>query len=336
MLSRFSFFAASICVAASCIWLAVAERCPGQTANQAAPPQGLPAREAPRTLSPLHAFLGIDPMTGEFKPPSANAAGATPRVANQSATNLPTQPPVGANADKSAAATPPEIAADAAKAPTSNTESPPAQSPLRDMLARAAETGELPPGNTVIGDTTVDDLRAQITKAVEERDDTALAAALSRATGGAGYGELFPLVRYAQAATLLLLIYPLCIVLGAIYSAWAGRRQLVRTDRDRRHDARQLRRRLTLACSTAATIGLVWLAGENNFWWNEPRKLLAAIVGTTILMMASAGLRMAIRRATSDHAQRTIEDLRFQHAALCDEVKELRKRLQGDGIPETV
>ncbi len=145
-----------------------------------------------------------------------------------------------------------------------------------------------------------------------------------------------PGAKYVEAATLALFVYPLGIALGAIYSAWAGRRRHVRTERDRRHDARQLRRRLALAISTAATIGLFWWASEYNFWWSEPTKLLAAAAGLTVLVLLSAALRLIISRAANDYSRSTIEDLRCQHAALCDEVKELRKRLQGDGIPETI
>ena len=86
----------------------------------------------------------------------------------------------------------------------------------------------------------------------------------------------------------------------------------------------------------AGTIGLCWLAGENNFWLSDPRKLGAALVAATVLMLVSAGLRTLIRRSANDYARKTIEDLRCQHAAISQEVKELRKRLQGEGIPETV
>ena len=68
----------------------------------------------------------------------------------------------------------------------------------------------------------------------------------------------------------------------------------------------------------------------------DPRKLGAALVAATVLMLVSAGLRTLIRRSANDYARKTIEDLRCQHAALSREVKELRKRLQGEGIPETV
>ena len=89
-----------------------------------------------------------------------------------------------------------------------------------------------------------------------------------------------------------------------------------------------------MALSTAATIGLLWWAGECNFWLSEPMKLLAAVGALTVLFLISAGLRLLIRRSASDYSRRTIEDLRFQHAALCEEVKELRQRLHGNRIPE--
>ena len=307
----------SSCTAAFGILVASATACAAQTDNPSGSPKNPPAQEVPRTLSPLHAFLGIDPVTGEFKPPNASSAkvrGATPEVSAGTSQRKTVERSSG-----------PEGAERAAEG-----------SSLRDLLTQAAESGELPPGNTVIGDTTVDELRTQITKAVGDQDDQALTAALARVTGAAGSDEAFPGAKYAQLATLAFLVYPLGIALSALFAAWTGSRRRVRTDRDRRHDGRQLRRRLTLAMTMASTIGLVWLAGENNFWWSEPRKLAAAIVAISVLMVVSAGLRMLIRRAASDYARKTIEDLRCQHAALCDEVKELRKRLQGEGMPETV
>jgi hypothetical protein len=313
MLRRFCFY-----TAAFCILLGLAAPCAAQTDSPSGSTTSPPAQEVPRTLSPLHAFLGIDPVTGEFKPPNAASSAKVTR-------SMPGMSPGPLEPKSTAPSSEPERVEHSAGG-----------SSLRDVLTQAAESGEMPAGNTVIGDTTVDELRAQITKAVGDQDDQALTAALAKVTGAVDSDEAFPGARYAQLATLAFLVYPLGIALTAIFAAWAGSRRHVRTDRDRRHDARQLRRRLTLALTTASTIGLVWLAGEHNFWWSEPRRLAAAIVATTVLMLVSAGLRMMIRRAASDYARKTIEDLRCQHAALCDEVKELRKRLQGEGLPETV
>jgi hypothetical protein len=264
----------------------------------------------------LHAFLGIDPVTGEFKPPNA-----PPPKAPAQAAAIPGRP-------QESPITPSANTADIQPAGKGET--------LQEILARATERGELPPGDTRIGDTTLDELRTQLTKAIDARDDQALAAALRNVTGASGGSELFPGAGYLQLATLALLVYPLWIAIAACFSAWRASRRDVRTDRDRKHDARQLRRRLTLACSVAATIGICWLAGEKDFWWNEPQKLGAALAAVTVLMIFSAGLRLLIRRSANDYARKTIEDLRCQHAALCEEVKELRKRLQGEGIPETV
>jgi hypothetical protein len=304
-----------VCTVAVGLVLASAGRSLAQSAPPSAPAKNSPAPEAARPLSPLHAFLGIDPVTGEFKPPNAPPA----KVPGQTAA----MPSRGEQTPQTAS---PPATADGQ--PAAKGES------LEELLARATETGELPPGNTRVGDTTLDELRAQLTKAVNEGDDQALSAVLRSATGVGG--ELFPGANYLQLATLALLLYPMSIATGAFFSAWVAGRREVRTDRDRKHDGRQLRRRLTLAASVAGTIGICWLAGENNFWWNEPRKLGAALVAVTVLMLVSAGLRTIIRRSATDYAHHTIEDLRCQHAALSQEVKELRKRLQGEGIPETV
>jgi hypothetical protein len=305
------------CAGVLCLMWASATFCAAQVSSPAPTAKNPSARENSRPLSPLHAFLGIDPVTGEFKPPNAVPPKAT----------TPAQPATKGTVS-------PETA------PSSDVEvdqGSSGESPLRDILTRAAESGELPPGNTRIGDTTIDELRAEVTKAVDSGDDQALQAALGKVTGNLGKGALaLPGAQYLQAATLAFLLYPLGIAVVALGSAWAARRRPLRTDRDRRHDARQLRRRLGVALSTAATIGLLWWAGECNFWLSEPTKLLAAVGALTVLFLISAGLRLLIRRSASDYSRRTIEDLRFQHAALCEEVKELRQRLQGDQIPETV
>jgi hypothetical protein len=306
-----------LCTVAVGLVLANAGRTLAQSTPSSAPAKNLPPPEAARPLSPLHAFLGIDPVTGEFKPPNA--------------------PPARAPAQTTATPSREEQNPQAASPPATAGGQPPAKGEsLEELLTRATETGELPPGNTRVGDTTLDELRARLTKAVNEGDDQALSAALRSATGVGNGGELFPGANYLQLATLALLIYPMGIAIGAFFSAWLAGRREVRTDRDRKQDGRQLRRRLTLAASVAGTIGICWLAGENNFWWNEPRKLGAALVAATALMLVSAGLRMLIRRSATDYARKTIEDLRCQHASLSREVKELRKRLQGEGIPETV
>ncbi len=310
-----------LCTVAICLFLGSAEQLPAQTPAPAPAPspaaKNPTAPEVSRPLSPLHAFLGIDPITGEFKP-----ANAPPAKAPAQAAATPGRPEEAPNIAPSA------NTADGQSAGKNQT--------LQEILIQATEKGELPPGDTRIGDTTLDELRTQLTKAIDARDDQALAAALRNVTGAGGGTELFTGANYLQLATLALLVYPLWIAIAACFSAWRASCREVRTDRDRKHDARQLRRRLTLACSVAATIGIGWLAGERDFWWNEPRKLGAALAAVTVLMLFSAGLRVMIRRSANDYARKTIEDLRCQHAALCEEVKELRKRLQGEGIPESV
>jgi hypothetical protein len=305
------------CAGVVCLMLASATSCPAQVSSPVPAAKNPPAREVSHPLSPLHAFLGIDPVTGEFKPPNAVPPKGTPPAQTATKGTVPSE--MGVTSD---------VGADAGSV---------GQSPLRDILSRAAESGELPPGNTPIGDTTIDALRAEVTQAIDSGDDQALQAVLGKVTGNLGNGGLaFPGAQYVQAATLVFLIYPVGIAMAALWFAWAARRRPLRTDRDRRHDARQLRRRLALALSTAATIGILWWAGERSFWLSEPTKLLAAVGALGVLFLISAGLRLLIRRSASDYARRTIEDLRFQHAALCEEVKELRQRLQGDQIPETV
>jgi hypothetical protein len=303
------------CTVAVGLALASAGRSLAQSSAPSAPAKNPPPAETARPFSPLHAFLGIDPITGEFK--SANAPPAKP----------PAQTP--------AAASPGDQAPQSAS-PTAAGQPPARRDSFEEVLTRTAETGELPPGDTKIGDTTLDELRTGVNKFLADGDERALSSVLRTATGLGDGKELFPGANYLQLATLALLIYPLWIAIAACFSAWAARHRDVRTDGDRRHDGRQLRRRLTLAASIAGTIGICWLAGERKFWLDEPHKLGAALVAVTVLALVSAGMRTLIRRSATDYARKTIEDLRCQHAALSQEVKELRKKLQSEGIPETV
>lgn len=134
--------------------------------STAPPPAGgnRSAPETPRPLSPLHAFLGIDPVTGEFKPPNAPVAKAPAQTAATSARQ----------ADPQQANTPQPTL------PASTTDGKPVANgaTLEELISRAAETGQLPPGDTRIGDTTFDELRGQVTKAVEQHDEQALSAVL--------------------------------------------------------------------------------------------------------------------------------------------------------------
>ena len=56
----------------------------------------------------------------------------------------------------------------------------------RHSVAGGRDRASFPPANTPIGDTTVDDLRADVTKAIDSGDDQALQAALGKVTGNFG------------------------------------------------------------------------------------------------------------------------------------------------------
>jgi hypothetical protein len=249
------------------------------------PPAAAPSERRP-PLSPLHAFLGIDPITGEFKPPGA--------VSHQGA-------------------------APAASTPAGPNEAEPS------------------PTEPLVGEVTLDDFRSSIAKAIDEGNDEALATALANLTRGTGYDGL-SLVnpQLERLGYLILFLYPLGIVLSEIYGVWARRDTRGRGERERRHFSRQLRRRLTLAAFSTTTICLFWYAAEHRFWWNEPERLFP-ILGTLALLLASSALlRLVIARAARDYPMRVIEDLRMQQTALENEIKELRRRLQGDRIVEPV
>lgn len=257
--------------------------------SQQSPPR-LPDEPASgETLSPLHAFLGIDPVTGQFKPRNAP----------------PTSPPKQAAADGT---------------------------PL------AAEPGSEVSSGLPLGESTIDDFRAVITKALDEHDDAALAATLTNLTRGvAGYDQLSLVSsRFERLGYMALFLYPLGIVVSELFGAWSRRGPLPRSPRDRRYHSRQRARRLVLATCSTATIGLFWWAGENRFWWSEPERLLPVAAVIALLLIVSAGLRMIIARAAKDYPFQVIQDLRMQQFALENEIKELRRRLQGDSIAKAV
>ncbi len=254
--------------------------------------------EGRQTLSPLHSLLGIDPLTGEFKRPGA------PLRAGESTTPR--------------------------AAPTAT---PGSEDPLIFENSRFGTS----PGQGQLSEATLDDFRAAITKAIDEHDDDALAAAFTNLTRGAGY-EGFSLVspQIERLGYMALFLYPLGILLSEMYGIWSRRNAPVRAERERRYWARHLRRRLVLAAISITTIGLFWWAGEHRFWWNEPQRLLFILIVLASLLAISALLRLIIARAAKDYPFRVIEDLRMQQFALENEIKELRRRLQGDGLTDVV
>jgi hypothetical protein len=267
-----------------------------QDTNRAKPPQSQPT--PPRlpdepasgeTLSPLHAFLGIDPVTGQFKPRNA----------------------------------PPAV--------------PPKQT-APDGAPVSVQPGSEPSTELPFTESTIDDLRAAITKALDEHDDAALAATLTNLTRGvSGYDQLsFVSSRLERLGYLALFLYPLGIVISELYGAWSRRGPLAQSPRERRYYSRQRARRLVLATCSTATVGLFWWAGENRFWWSEPERLLPVAAVIALLLTVSAGLRMMIARAAKDYPFQIIQDLRMQQFALENEIKELRLRLQGDPIAKAV
>jgi hypothetical protein len=286
------FRPAASCATALCILLAVWEPSCAQETNSSKSPASRPPAPTRQTLSPLHAFLGIDPVTGEFKPPNASRP--------------PTAP---ASTDSSPQATP------------SRPDGAPADVPVADLP---------------LGGTTVDELRAAIAKAIDNGDEDALATALLKVPGGAGYDRLMAFgAQYAWLGYLFLL-YPLGIVLSELYSAWARRKENATSEKDRRFYGRQLRRSVLLTVCTTASVALVWWAGENNFWWDQPARLIVVAAALSLLILISAALRLITRRAAARYSLTVIEDLRLQHAVLQREVEELRGRLQRSTIADAI
>jgi hypothetical protein len=305
MLRRFGFCATAFGISLfSASWSDAQQAVPARRIpSQAAPPQPAApqlaepssSREAGQMLSPLHAFLGIDPVTGEFKPRNGSLRPAEPSRSNRAPGN-------GA---------------------------PPAVSVPAGSDASSTEFQ--------IEESTLDEFRAALTKAIDERDDEALASTLANLTRGVGYDQLSLVsTRFERLGYLALFLYPLGIVLSEVYGVWSRRHTPARNERDRRYYARQRRRRFALAVCSTTTIGLLWWAGEHRFWWNDPERLVPVMALLALLFLVSGGLRLVIARAARDYPIRVIEDLRLQQFALENEIKELRRRLQGDPIVDAV
>jgi hypothetical protein len=285
-----------LCATAIGVALVTAAALPAQqtapTAAKPAPAPRLPDEPTSgETLSPLHAFLGIDPITGEFKPRNAPPRATSPRNQN------------GAQSG----------------------------------TAAGTEAGSETPAE-LIGETTLDDFRAAVTKALEEHNDDALAATLANLTRGvSGYDQLSLMSSRAERlGYLALFLYPLGIVLSELFGVWSRRSPQPRSPRDRRYYSRQCARRLALAACSTASIGLFWWAGEHRFWWTEPERLVPVAAALALTLSISAGLRLIIARAARDYPVQVIEDLRMQQFVLENEIKELRRRLKADPIVDAV
>ncbi len=179
-----------------------------------------------------------------------------------------------------------------------------------------------------VGEMTLDELQAAVTKAISEHQEGALAGTLASLTRGVG-NDPFSLIdpRIEQLGYAIMFLYPLGIVLSELYGTWARRRTGACVESDRRFYARQRRRRFTLAALAAATIGLFWWAADNSFWWNDSQRLVAVVAGLTFLTLAAAILRRIIARAAKDYPARVIEEMRIKQLALEKEIQELRRRL---------
>jgi hypothetical protein len=275
-----------------CVLLTVAEPLRTQQRDSTKPNVSRPVSPIKQTLSPLHAFLGIDPVTGEFKPPNA----PPPRTAPGPVASCPPGTP-------------------------SDPDPLPADVPLADMP---------------LGSTTLEDVRAAMVKAIENGDDDALASAILKVPGGVGYDRLMALgAQYAWIGYLLLL-YPLGIVLSELFSAWVRRKENAGSEGDRRFYSRQLRRSVLMTLCTMGSITLVWWAGENSFWWDQPARLIVAVVALGLFAFIAAALRLINRRAAARYSLAIIQDLRRQHAALQGEIEELRQRLQRSAVADAV
>jgi hypothetical protein len=252
--------------------------------------------ESGQVISPLHAFLGIDPVTGEFKP-----ARQVKPAQQGSARNNP--------ADSAAGEAASDVPPNGSETPTDFQFDEKTLDDFRAAIGKALD---------------------------EHDDGALAAtiANLTRGMKYDQFSLLDP--RIERIGYLALFLYPLGIVVSELYGSWARRQTVARLERERRFYARQRNRRFTLAALSAGTIGLFWWAGEHSFWWDEPRRLVAFIAGLTLLAAASALFRLIIARAAKEYVARTVEDLRMQQVALEKEIRELRSRLHGNVLEGNV
>ena len=282
--------------------LFAAQRPAAEDAQSAAAEGGQTARgEEGRTLSPLHAFLGIDEETGQFLPTERATADD---AGDRELRNFRSQ------ADRRSRA------AD---------EQPLEGGPEVDPYARASRLLERAGRGEDISDE-ADEAMAAVAELLQEDEDlmgrwnVLLPPHLQQ--DYSSFGWYFVLLFAA-----VLMVYPLRIVLSEIASWWSRRGEPVLTDLDRRYWRKRIRRRLLMAALSAALVLLMTVGAYLFPWYRSASWFTGYCVVSLVLTLWIGGLSFLIKRAEARYGQAIVQQLRRQQLELQQEVDELRRRL---------
>lgn len=273
-------------------------------AAEAPRPQNGGSREQHEVLSPLHALLGIDPVTGQFKSPRApqpspDTSGLVKNSEDTVSENAP-QPDPNPTAEPTTPVSPPPLAAQ--------------RQPV-DAVADQAEV--------VLG--AVSDL-------LKETDQESLSKVASVLPQILQEDRMFN--RYlafywwmSLAIVALLALYPMAITVSELSAWWTRRHDSDLNELDQKYHRTRFRRRLLLAGLLLALAILVPLGGYSIQWTNSPA-WLTAYWGIVLLLAAWAwGLGSLVKWSAKRYGQAVVRDLRRNQLELQQELDDLRKRI---------
>ena len=256
--------------------------------------------EERQTLSPLHAFLGIDEETGQFLPSERSPTDDAGDGELQSSRS---------QSDRRSRASDEQ--------PPGELEEDPYDRASR-LLERAGR------GEDISGE--ADEAMAAVAELLQEDEDlmgrwnSLLPPHLQQ--DWSRFGWYFTLLLAA-----VLMVYPLRIVLSEIASWLSRRGEPVLTDLDRRYWRKRVRRRLMMA-TLSATLVLLMTVGAYLFpWYRSASWFTGYCVISLVLTFWIGGLSFLIKRAEARYEKAVVQQLRRQQLELQQEVDELRRRL---------
>jgi hypothetical protein len=273
-------------------------------------------QERQEVLSPLHALLGIDPVTGQFKSPSP----AQPPVASQPPSETET---LAANSEEKA----PEKALQQDPSPAADSPS----STIPDRVADQRPTAtERPPVDAVADRAEV--VLGAVSDFLEGADQESLSKVASVLPQA--FQEDALLNRYlafywwmSLAVIALLALYPIGILISELSGWWTRRHDRDLSVLDQTYHRTRLRRRLLLAGLLLGLAILVPLGGYSFQWANSPA-WLTAYWGVVLLLAVWAWvLGAVVKRSAKWYAQAVVRELRRNQLELQQELDDLRKRI---------
>lgn len=281
---------------------AVADSASGPTSNSSAPParvesaaetkQHLPARAAAgkSTLSPLHAFLGIDPVSGEF-------------VGEGSAANARTQPPsadTNPNSTQKFVDRGNQIAANSAAWQELADDLPPESAALLRQLQAVSQSEPTFGWNS---------LPRLFEGPVDPRGIASLSWSISLATA------------------LIFMIFPVTIAISEGFRFWMSRQDLSRLPSEQRYERARLRRGLLQALLWTAAIWLAAVGSHAFAWWASFPRAVIFWAGVVLLSIGAWSVGKVIRLSATRHRDRLSRELRRYVLETRQELDELRRQL---------